>query len=69
MNTYTAFCQQASGKGTVWIDTVGAANQDEALEVARAGCAHDWNCEPDDIHVLGLAEGDINILMWDDIDE
>lgn len=66
---YTAFCQQASGGGTIWIETVEAPDQDSAIELARTTCASEWGYDREDVHVLGLALGNVNILMWDDIDE
>ena len=66
MNKYTAFCQEAGGGGTTWIDTVEADNIDEACDIARANCAADWSVEEVFVHVLGLAEGNVNILHWND---
>lgn len=66
---YTAFCQQASGGGTVWIEAIEAEDLDSAIEVARETCAEAWDYPTGDIHVLGIAEGNVNILMWDDIDD
>lgn len=67
MNTYTAFCQQASGGGTIWIENVEAADLEEATAVAKQACAEAWEYDPEDVHVLGIAEGNVNILMWDDL--
>lgn len=67
MNTYTAFCQQASGGGTVWIQTVEAKDLDSAIDLAREECAADWEYALEDVHVLGVAAGSIEILMWDDL--
>lgn len=69
MTVYTGFCQEVTGKGTIWIGAIEADTQDEAINKARAECAVDWTCHEEDIHVLGLAEGDVNILVWEDIDE
>lgn len=65
---YTAFCQSASGAGTIWIDRVAAPDVEAAKQAAREKCASDWEYEdPADIHVLGIAEGDVKILDWEDI--
>ncbi len=68
--TYTAFCQQANGEGTIWIDSVEADDLEEAIFKAQVKCSSDWGVEsyaPEDIHVLGLAEGTLNIVYWSDI--
>ena len=67
-NTFTAFCQEKSGRGTIWIEAVKAHNVEHAIAVAREECAEAWEKEPEDIHVLGIAEGDITILHWEDLD-
>lgn len=67
--TYTAFCQEATGEGTIWIDKVEADSLDEAITAARAACLSDWGRQlyPEDIHVLGIAEGNVTVLYWSDI--
>jgi len=68
MATYTAFCQESDGTGTIWIDTVEADSLDEAITEARESCADAWGYESDQVHVLGILEGDVNVLFWSDID-
>ncbi|NTG01864.1 hypothetical protein G6L30_17245 [Agrobacterium rhizogenes] len=63
---YTAFCLHTDGRGTTWISCVEASSVEEAQETAKAACADDWGCERQEIHVLGIAQGDINILHWQD---
>jgi hypothetical protein len=74
-NTFTVFCQQADQLGTIHIDTVEATDLDTAIQVGREQYLADWNGgarEPDapfkleDIHCLGVAEGDVRILHWQD---
>lgn len=79
MATFTAFCQSVDGMGTIWIDTVEVANvpldvtTDEQIEAAktaaREACADDWGSDPDEIHVLGLAKGDVQIVEWEDLND
>jgi hypothetical protein len=73
--TFTVFCQQSDQLGTVHIDTVQAADLNSAIQEGREQCLADWNggaCGPDspftleDIHCLGVAEGNVNILHWHD---
>lgn len=64
---FTAFCQEASGEGTIWIDTVEADSADAAKDEARTKCAESWGYDPLCIHVLGIAEGEVKIAFWEDI--
>ncbi len=74
-STFTVFCQQVNQLGTIHIDTVEAADLDSAIQAGRAQCLADWNGDNsgsdapftlDDIHCLGVAEGDVRILHWQD---
>ncbi len=69
MNLYTAFCQGADGRGTLWIDTVEAESVDEAVQLAIEHCANNWDCGEDEVHCLGIAGGDVDILFWDDFED
>jgi hypothetical protein len=64
--TYTAFCQEIGGGGTTWISTVEAESVEQAATLARVSCAEDWGHEPDEVHVLGIASGDVKIEFWED---
>jgi hypothetical protein len=77
--TFTVFCQQADGTGTIWISSVQAKDMMDAISVGRQECADDWGYSDDpddedacgtlgDIHVLGVAEGTVKIMHWEDID-
>jgi hypothetical protein len=74
-STFTVFCQQADQLGTIHIDSVEAPDLDSAIQVGRAQCLADWNGDNsgsdapytlEDIHCLGVAEGDVRILRWED---
>ena len=70
--TYTAFCQQSDGRGTIWIDTVEVpAGTDNPIRDAReraiAACSFDWNYDPASVHCLGLVLGDATVCYWDDL--
>ena len=72
MNTFTVFIREADGTGTTFITSVEAETIEEAKEQALDECAESWGSgdEPwdrDDLHVLGVAEGDVEILEWDDL--
>ncbi len=73
--TYTVFCQQADQLGTIHIDTVESVDLESAIQAGREQCLADWNGGTtgaeasftlDDIHCLGVADGDIRILHWQD---
>ena len=63
---FTGFCQSKDGTGTIWIESFESPRQ-FAIQEAKCLCAKAWDVDPDDIHVLGIAEGDVNILHWEDI--
>lgn len=68
MTIFTAFCQEADGSGTIWISTIVCEDDvTAAVAMAREACAADWDYDPDDIHVLGIARGDVEICHWEDI--
>lgn len=68
MNTYTVWCQDSSGTGTIWIGTVDADSVEGAMEAGRSDCHEAWDGSIDAIHVLGVAYGEVNILYWEDIE-
>lgn len=66
VETFTVFCQQANGGGTMFIDSVSAFDATSAIEAGAAKCAHELGVEPDDVKVVGVAAGLVEILSWDD---
>jgi hypothetical protein len=66
MPTFTAFCQEKGASGTIWIDQVEAESADLATLEAGLKCAADWGFEPCDVWVLGIARGNVEILIWED---
>ena len=69
MSSYTGFCQQSNALGTIWIHYFDAKDLDDAIKVAQKLCAEDWDCEEEDVHVLGIARGNVDIIYWEDINE
>lgn len=67
-NNYTVFCVESGleSGATVWIGAVSAMSKKEAMQFAIENCADDWEMEPADVVALGVVEGDINVLAWDD---
>jgi hypothetical protein len=66
MKKFTIFCRSASGQGTTWIGLVIAKTLAGAKRSGLAECAADWKWDKKDIVVIGVAEGNVNILFWDD---
>ena len=67
MKSYTVFCRCITGEGATWIDCVQAVSLEHAKLVGRMECAEAWGREDiEEIHVMGVAEGDVNILYWED---
>lgn len=79
--SYTAMCQQDNGHGTIWmraIDVPLKENREEELAAAKIMacrmCAEDWygrdgvDIEPliESITCMGILEGDVNVLFFDD---
>lgn len=69
MATFTAFCCDKNRKpgDTIWIEAFDATDLADAITQAQRNCADAWGYDNvSDIHVLGIAEGNVNILHWDD---
>ena len=71
--TFTVFCQQMNQIGTIHIDSVEAPDLPSAILAGKTQCLDDWNggaseapFQLDDIHCLGVAEGDVRVLHWED---
>ena len=66
MKTHTVFCQHVDGTGTVHIAPVNAIHIEKAKNKALVACADDWNYPVDHVRVLGVAEGVVKIIEWND---
>ena len=70
MKPYTVFCRDRAGEhNTTHITDVKAIDASHALLAGRAECANDWEVpedQLDSIMVVGIAQGVINVLAWDD---
>lgn len=75
VRTFTVFCQETGGSGTIHIDSVEAADLGSAILAGREQCLSDWNggtCGEnapftmEDIHCLGVVAGEVTILHWED---
>jgi len=73
LSTFTVFVQQADGRGTVHIADYQAATSEEAANEALDQVSQDWGSEDepwdkDNLHVLGIAKGNFEIIEWNDLD-
>jgi hypothetical protein len=73
--TFTVFCQESGGGGTIHIASVEAADLEAAIIAGKQQCIDDWSAgsSPDEsrwneetVHCLGIAAGNIVILHWED---
>ena len=76
--TFTVFCQESGCTGTIHIASVEAADLEAAVIAGKQQCIDDWSdgTHPEDsrwnhetVHCLGIAEGNIEILHWEDQSE
>lgn len=66
MPTFTVFCRESSGQGTTYISSESGDTWQDAARTVRERCADDWDMSVDDIDVIGVAAGDVDIVTWDD---
>ena len=65
MTRYTAFCIITGGTDTLtWIDRVDAATEEEAVALAEAACADDWDYDVENVLCIGLTEGHVKVAYW-----
>lgn len=63
---FTVFCREKSGEGTIYISSTHAATAAEAAAEVLVACAEAWSMEAEEIDVIGIIEGDVNVLEWSD---
>lgn len=66
MNTFTIWTMHNSRKGTTHITSVKARKQHTAEKKALKECAQDWDEKVHNLVIIGVAEGDVTILEWND---
>ena len=70
--TFTVFCQESGGTGTIHIASVEAADLEAAITAGKQQCIGDWSTPEESrwneetVHCLGVAAGNIEILHWED---
>lgn len=68
MKSYTVFIREDETPSTTFITAVEAPDREVAANLALAECLEAWGegYTLADLHVLGIAAGDVEILEWDD---
>ena len=73
--SFTVFCQETGGNGTIHIDHIEAADLESAITAGKQRCIDDWSAgltegespwNMETVHCLGVAAGDVDILHWQD---
>lgn len=76
--TFTFWAQDSNNTGTIYIGSLEAPDIEAAKIAAVLEVCEEWNSAdqgdeptytPDNIHLLGIAAGDVKILHWEDICE
>lgn len=76
MKKFTIWICEASGEGSHYTTLIESEDIETAKALALEECSKEWS-HPEDLdgepsypvaalHVLGVAEGDITLLEWDD---
>ena len=73
--TFTVFCQETGGSGTIHIASVEAPDLESAITAGKQQCIDDWSAgtakaqsrwNEETVPCLGVAAGNIEILHWED---
>lgn len=68
LQPFTVWCRQSNDTGTTWISPViMARDMAHAGTLALRQCSADWGMGEDNIAVVGVAKGDVEILTWNDL--
>lgn len=65
---YTVFCRDLadSSTSTMFIEHIEAESPEQAAVLGRALCADAWEYARDDVAVVGVAVGAVEIALWED---
>lgn len=66
MKTWTVWVRDANGEGTTHISAHKAETIEAAVALAVEETAGDWQQPKEALEVLGIAEGDVKIVEWND---
>lgn len=71
VKTYTVWVIKCNGRGTCHVSSHRARSPEGAAKQALAETCYDWGMPAAGqavLHVLGIAEGEVNLIEWNDID-
>ena len=63
---YTTITRATNDMQQTHLTCVEAESHEEAVQLGRAECAKDWEQPEDGLQVIGLFEGDVTPVQWDD---
>lgn len=64
---FTVFCRDLNDPvSTTWIEHIKAHSAHHAAELGRSQCADTWDYAREDVAVVGVAHGNVQIALWDD---
>jgi hypothetical protein len=73
--SWTVWVQSADRTGTVWVDCIEAKDVEQAKLDALNQCAAAWSdhdggttYKMDDLHIVGVAVGNVHLIEWNDAD-
>lgn len=65
-NRFTVWVMEESREGTTFVTSCDAKNIQEAAEIAIDECAASWETRASGLVVIGVAQGDVRLLEWND---
>ena len=63
---FTVWVSESVAGGTHFVDTYHAPDIEAAKQAALADCAVQWNMDVEDLAILGVVAGEVEILFWDE---
>ena len=70
LKTYVVWVIRGNGRGTAHVSSHRASSPEGAAKQALWETHYDWDLWPrSDLRVLGIAEGDVKLVEWNDLDE
>lgn len=63
---FTVWVTDANEHGTHFVQAFQAVDIETAKAEAIAECADCWGYDPADLHILGVADGNVHLLEWDE---
>jgi hypothetical protein len=67
MAKYTVWICESNGSGTTHVSSHSAMDPEQAKRRAIAETMADWDYPEIEVHVLGVAKGDIELIEWNDL--